>query len=149
MQVIHTNFLLKKKRKTHTYTKQNVTFTLFSFLLFQFVDCPTLTVSSLVCGTLAGLKNEFVLNQAGTGFEPFTTTTTAQWSASLPLTSFSLILNPASIYQWFSPINQETVHSSYKVKPQAFISQLHLKLRLQQRWTVLSFNSSPPHIYIS
>ena len=97
MQVIHANFLLKKKEKVHK--KQNVTFTLFSLLLFQVVNCPTLTVSSLVCGTVAGLKNEFVLNQACTGFEPFTTTITAQWSAYLPLTSFSLILHPASIYQ--------------------------------------------------
>ena len=98
MQVIHANFLLKKKKKK-AHKKQNLTFTLFSLLLFQVVNCPTLTVSSLVCGTVAGLKNEFVLNQACTGFEPFTTTITAQWSAYLPLTSFSLILHPAIIYQ--------------------------------------------------
>ena len=73
MQVIHANFLLQKKKKK-AHKKQKVTFTLFSLLLFQVVNCPTLTVRSLVCGTVAGLKNEFVLNQACTGLEPFTTT---------------------------------------------------------------------------
>ena len=74
MQVIHANFLLQKKKKKKAHKKQKVTFTLFSLLLFQVVNCPTLTVRSLVCGTVAGLKNEFVLNQACTGLEPFTTT---------------------------------------------------------------------------
>ena len=104
MQVIHANFLLKKKKKESTQkTKGNI-----YALLIAFVSSCQLSNSYCQEPRLwhGSRFKKRVCSQSGLyGTWTFYHYNTAQWSAYLPLTSFSLILHPASIYQWFSTIH--------------------------------------------